>query len=62
MCAVSLANQIRAVADAFRPVRIHQPTEQLGSEFHKSEVLLIASTKIYIGLMNGFRPVHFDIS
>ena len=65
LCAVSLVNQVRAAADVFCPVRIHQPTEQLRGDLHKSEVLLIArillvvKAEIYIGLMNGFRPVHF---
>ena len=47
MCAVSLANRLRAMADAFRPT-----TKQLIGEFHKSEVLLIASTLLVVKAKN----------
>ena len=55
MCSVSLANQIRAVADAFRPVRIHQPTERVRGELQKREVLLIASTLLVVKAENIYR-------
>ena len=38
ICAVSLANHLRGVADRFCPLR----TENLRGELHKDEVLLIA--------------------
>ena len=43
----SLANRLRVVADAFRPT-----TKQLIGEFHKSEVLLIASTLLVVKAKN----------
>ena len=33
MCAVLVANHLRAVAAAFRPLRTHQPTEHLRGEY-----------------------------
>ena len=46
--AVSLVDYVRTVADAFCPLRKHQPTEQLRGELHKSEVLLITSTLLVV--------------
>ena len=39
MCVVSLANYLRAVADASRPLKTHHATEQVRVELYKSEVL-----------------------
>ena len=47
-CAVSLANQLRAVADVFRPLRTHSATEHLSGELHKSEILLIFGTLLVV--------------
>ena len=56
MCAVSLANRFRAVADAFRPLKgLSSATEQLRGELHKSEVLLIASTLLAVKVENIYR-------
>ena len=55
MCAVSLANHLRAVADAFRSLRTHQRYEQLRGELHKSEVLLITRTLLVVKAENIYR-------
>ena len=52
---VSLANHLRAVTDAFCPLRLINATEQLGGELHKSEVLLIASTLLVVKAENIYR-------
>ena len=48
MCAVSLANHLRTVADAFRPLGLIIASEQLRGELHIIEVLLIASTLLVV--------------
>ena len=55
MCAVSLANHLRAVANAFRPLRLISATEQLRGELHKSEVLLTASTRLVVKAKNLYQ-------
>ena len=57
---MSLVNQHRAVADAFRPLRTHQrATEQLSGELHKSEVLLIARTLLVVETKNIYWQKQF---
>ena len=51
-CAVSLANHIRAVADALYPLRFIRATEQLRGELHNSGLLLIASTLLVVKAEN----------
>ena len=57
VCAVSLASHLRAVADALRPLRIHQrsATEQLRGEHYKSEVLQIGNTLLVVKAGNIYR-------
>ena len=57
ICAVSLANHLRGVADSFCPLR----TENLRGELHKDEVLLIAySFEAFISwFYNLFR--HWEV-
>ena len=57
MCAVSLANHLRAVADAFRPLRLISAPEQLRGELHKSKVLLITSTLLVVKAENIYRNI-----
>ena len=47
VCAVSLLNHLRAVADTFFQGLI-SATEQMRGELHKSEVLVIASTLLVV--------------
>ena len=50
---MSLANQLRAVADAFRPLRAHRgANEQLSGELYIREIILIASTRLVVKTEN----------
>ena len=55
MCAVTLAIHLRAVADAFRPLRLISTTERLTDELHKSEVPVIASSLLVVQAENIYR-------
>ena len=67
MCAVSLTNHLRAVADAFEGFILC--IEHLSGEFHKSEVLLTDTTllvvkaeSIYRNTTKMYKPIKTEFS